>query len=159
MVSFSSPKSKQYYHELPTVDRRTKISALLAEGYSQAGIARVIGVHPSSISRELARNRSEKGYEPALVQQLTADRKNSAAKYKVSQKAVIFAELMLEYQWSPEQISNVGAMIGLALFHEWVYQYVAQDKANGGELYKNLREGCFGRAYRDLFISTSCSVS
>lgn len=48
---------------------------------------------------------------------------------------------MLERQWSPEQISKVGGRIGLSLSHEWIYQYVAQDKANGGKLYKNLRQG------------------
>lgn len=128
------------YQQL-TEGKRYQISALLAEGYSQAAVARAIGVHPSSISRELARNGSEKAYEPELAQQQATNRKKSAAKYKVTQTAVIFAELMLEFQWSPEQISNVGTMIGLALSHEWIYQYVAQDKANGGELYKNLRQG------------------
>lgn len=128
------------YQQL-TEGKRYQISALLAEGYSQAAIARALGVHPSSISRELARNGSEKGYEPEQAQQFATNRKKSAVKYKVSQTAIIFAELMLEKQWSPEQISKVGGRIGLSLSHEWIYQYVAQDKANGGKLYKNLRQG------------------
>lgn len=128
------------YQQL-TEGKRYQISALLAEGYSQAAIARALGVHPSSISRELARNGSEKGYEPEQAQQMATNRKQSSAKYTVSQTAVVFAEQMLEWQWSPEQISHVGAMIGLSLSHEWIYQYVAQDKANGGKLYKNLRQG------------------
>lgn len=128
------------YQQL-TEGKRYQISALLAEGYSQARIARTIGVHPSTIGRELTRNRSGEGYEPKRAQQITARRRRTASKYTVSQTAVLFAELMLGHQWSPEQISHVGKKIGLALSHEWIYQYVARDKANGGELYKQLRQG------------------
>lgn len=128
------------YQQL-TEGKRYQISALLAKGYSKASIARTLCVHPATIGRELIRNSTEKGYHPEQAQQIMADRKKSATKYNVSQDAVMFTELMLEQQWSPEQISNIGKLIHLSVSHEWIYRYVAQDKAKGGELYKHLRQG------------------
>lgn len=34
-------------------------------------------------------------------------------------------------------------VIGLTVSREWIYQYVAEDKASGGELYRHLRQGKF----------------
>lgn len=128
------------YQQL-TEGKRYQISALLAEGYSKASIARALCVHPATIGRELMRNSTEKGYHPEQAQQIAVDRKKSAAKYTVSQEAVMFTELMLEHQWSPEQISSIANKIDISVSHEWIYQYVAQDKANGGTLYTHLRQG------------------
>lgn len=53
----------------------------------------------------------------------------------------MYVELTLSWYWSPEQISGVGKLIGLPVSHEWIYRYVATDKARGGTLYKALRQG------------------
>ena len=44
-------------------------------------------------------------------------------------------------QWSPEQISNAleGTHRKKVVNPEWIYHYVREDKANGGDLYKHLR--------------------
>ncbi|XLT99326.1 Transposase, IS30 family [Aeromonas rivipollensis] len=49
--------------------------------------------------------------------------------------------MALVADWSPEQISGVGDMINCPVSHEWIYRYVARDKANGGTLYRHLRQG------------------
>ncbi len=59
---------------------------------------------------------------------------------------VFFVEAALNWLWSPEQISAVGHIIGRPVSHEWIYQHVTCDKAEGGELYKLLRQG--KRRYR-----------
>ncbi|WP_299011143.1 IS30 family transposase [uncultured Shewanella sp.] len=128
------------YQQL-TEGKRYQISALLAKEHSKAAIARVLNVHPATISRELARNGSKQGYDPKQAQALATQRKQNAAKYTVNKCTVIFIEWMLERQWSPEQISHIANKIDISVSHEWIYQYVAQDKANGGTLYTHLRQG------------------
>jgi IS30 family transposase len=47
---------------------------------------------------------------------------------------------LLRQEWSPEQISGrLKKEQGLGISHEWIYQYVLQDKWAGGELYRHLR--------------------
>ena len=52
-----------------------------------------------------------------------------------------FIRILLETEWSPEQISNLLSQLGQAVSHEWIYRFVAQDKRSGGKLYRHLRQG------------------
>ena len=47
-----------------TQGQRYQISALLKIGQNQTEIAEVIGKHKSTISREVRRNRGQRGYRP-----------------------------------------------------------------------------------------------
>ncbi len=51
-------------YQLLTEGKRYQISLLLAQGFTAAAIARMIGVHRATVSRELHRNNSEGGYDP-----------------------------------------------------------------------------------------------
>ena len=95
------------YQQL-TEGKRYQISVLLAEGLSQSMIARKLDVHPSTISRELRRNRQGDAYVPDVAQQLAQARKAKAGKYQISQDTVGFIELLLSWEWSPEQISAIS---------------------------------------------------
>ncbi len=53
----------KHYTQL-TREERYQIYALKAAGHNQADIAKVIGRHKSTVSRELIRNRGLKGYRP-----------------------------------------------------------------------------------------------
>ena len=75
------------YQQL-TEGKRYQISVLLAEGLSQSMTARKLGVHPSTISRELRRNRQGDDYVPDVPQQLSQARKARAAKYQIDQGTV-----------------------------------------------------------------------
>ena len=45
-------------------------------------------------------------------------------------------------QWSPEQISGrIYKDIAENISHEWIYQYIYEDRRSGGQLHKNLRHG------------------
>ena len=49
-------------------------------------------------------------------------------------------ERLLQEEWSPEQISLwLESEHSIRISHEWIYQYVLQDKAKGGVLYRHLR--------------------
>lgn len=62
------------YHQL-TEEKRLQIWAMRKEGKNQAEIAKNLGIHRSTVSRELNRNSGPYGYEPQLAQRMAAYRK------------------------------------------------------------------------------------
>ncbi|KMK81826.1 IS30 family transposase [Pectobacterium brasiliense] len=134
------------YQQL-TEGQRYQISILREENLSCHEIGSRIGISKSTVSRELRRNTSGAGYEPQQAHRMCCDRRQSAAKKAISPQTVDFVVFALEWKWSPEQISAVGSIIGLMVSHEWIYQYIYEDKRSGGELYRHLRQG--KRRYRN----------
>ncbi len=111
------------YNQL-TEHQRYQLAALRKEGHAQNTIAANLGVHPSTISRELHRNRGQRGYRPRQAQQKSHQRRHAAAKaLKGTPQMLRQIEEKLGQQWSPEQISGwLGRSGGLSLSHEWIYQ-------------------------------------
>lgn len=108
---------------------------------TQTEIAVIVGVHKSTISREIKRNVGQRGYRPRQAQIKCDERKQCkiGSKYVLSDWNLI--ERLLEQQWSPEQISLWLTQEGhLEISHETIYQHILLDQATGGELYKHLRE-------------------
>ena len=65
------------YKQLADV-QRYQISFMLKMGNSQTDIANELGVHRSTISRELNRNRGKRGYRPKQAHQRALSRRNKA---------------------------------------------------------------------------------
>ena len=123
-----------------TEPQRYQISVLMKAGHNQSGIAALIGVHKSTISRELRRNRGLRGYRPRQAQLLRQARREASYQSRIPARLWARVERRLREEWSPEQISDwLRKREGLRLSHEWIYQYVYQDKANGGDLHRYLR--------------------
>lgn len=123
-----------------TQEERYQIYALMKAGHNPTEIAEVLGRHKSTISRELKRNRGRRGYRPKQAQELAHRRRQTAHSAKISTAHWDRVEALLRQDWSPEQIS--GWLVreeGIAVSHEWIYQYVYADKRHGGGLYKHLR--------------------
>ena len=123
-----------------TEHQRYQIYALMKAGFNQTDTADVVGVHKSTIHRELKRNRGLKGYRPRQAQQLAEARR--ARRYQPRIPAALWGRVdaWLRDEWSPEQISDwLRCREGRSLSHEWIYQYVYQDQADGGDLYRYLR--------------------
>lgn len=60
--------------------------------------------------------------------------------YKFTKEVADFVKDKLLEDWSPEQISGYAKRWKLfSISHERIYQFVLEDKRNGGELYKHLR--------------------
>jgi len=111
----------------------------LKTGHSKAKIAQTIGVHKSTIGRELVRNRGKRGYRPKQAQGLAIERQDKA-KRRISIAAWEMIEQLIKLDWSPEQIS--GYLVKeqrLRISHEWIYQHIYRDKRSGGVLWKHLR--------------------
>jgi len=114
---------------------RYQIHALMKAGHNQSQIAKVLDRSKSTISRELSRNTGSRGYRPKQACEMSAERaQNSRNANTVPAWVNDQAQLLLQLQWSPEQIASK-----LPISHETVYLRVYGDKAKGGTLWKNLR--------------------
>ena len=122
-----------------TQEQRYQIHSLLKMEHNQADIAECLGVHKSTISRELRRNKGLRGYRPKQAHQKAMSRKDhSRNKIMHETWAVIEAKIRLE--WSPEQVSDwLKIHLAFQISHEWIYQYILADKHAGGTLYRHLR--------------------
>lgn len=127
------------YRQL-TQEQRYQIQALLKAECDQTEIAMIIGCHKSTISREIRRNTGLRGYRPQQAQRLANERKQAKYQPRITDNTWLIVEQLLTLDWSPEQISLwLKAFCGIAISHEWIYQFVLQNKANGGDLFKHLR--------------------
>lgn len=124
-----------------TEGQRYQISVLMKNDFTKAAIACEIGVHPSTISREVSRNRGARGYRPKQANKTALQRRHEAPKARRMSKSI--QSRVAEYlrlEWSPEQISaHLKSEGGDWVSHETIYRFVLEDKENGGTLYKHLR--------------------
>jgi len=123
-----------------TREQRYQIEALLKGQHTQTEIAEILGVHKSTISRELRRNRGLRGYRPNQADNLATQRRTRLNRARIPTPHWDRAETLLREDWSPEQISSwLAQEEGIVISHEWLYLYVYQNKRDGGDLYKHLR--------------------
>jgi IS30 family transposase len=129
---------EQRYQIYPGAARQGRC-ALKKTGHSNTEIADVIGVHKSTVSRELRRNRGGRAYRPQQAQKLALGRRAKAMP-RITKESWALVEKLLHQEWSPEQISGrLKKEQKICISHEWIYQHVLADKCNGGDLYKYLR--------------------
>lgn len=91
------------------VEEREIIATMNQQGHSQAAMARALGRHPSTISRELQRNRPRSCYTASFAQGLTHRRRILAGRMrrKFEQQEIRAAvQQRLKDDWSPEQIEG-----------------------------------------------------
>jgi transposase, IS30 family len=134
------------YQQL-TLDERYQLQALRKSGSSRAEIARELGRHPSTISRELRRNSDPTCAHPYLPQRAAKwAHQRRVAKSEKSRKIrgalQQDIEQKLRLSWSPEQISGrLWLEKGIRISHETIYQHVLRDSRRQGFLRYCLRFG------------------
>ena len=106
-----------------TINERNKIEVLNNEGYSARKIAKVLGFHHSTISRELAR--CDKKYK-ANYSQIDYIRKSrlKGRKIKLSDYLKQTIEKNLNKTWSPEQIvgRELSNKLSFKTIYNWIYR-------------------------------------
>ncbi len=123
-----------------TQEERYQIYALNKAEHNQTEIAMILSRNKSTISRELRRNSGLRGYRPRQAQRLTEERRLVKAKPSISHSLWRQVGRLLREDWSPEQIHLwFKAEYTVSISHEWIYQYILQEKAYGGDLYRHLR--------------------
>ena len=123
-----------------THEERYQISVLLKAGLNQTEIAMILERHKSTINREITRNSGLRGYRPKQAQRLAEERRYSKARPRISRAAWSDVRKLLREDWSPEQISLwLKSEKNISISHEWIYQYIVQDKKQNGSLFRHLR--------------------
>ena len=124
-----------------SLEERYYIEVEQRKGTSQNKIAEALGRHQSNISREIKRNKGQRGYRHKQANQQAKQRHREKAKHvKLTTEIQAIIRGYLEQDWSPEQIAGrLKKEQVVRLHHETIYQYILSDKQLGGELYKHLR--------------------
>ena len=125
-----------------TKEQRYVIQALNKLKVSKIKIAQEIGVHKSTIYRELKRNSGKRSYQAQRAQMYANERKErfcANRKFTADIKKLV-VEYITKEQWSPEQIVGYCKKEGIKMVSvERIYQFVREDKKQGGNIYKHLR--------------------
>ena len=126
-----------------TSEQRYAIDLGLRNGKKKTQIAKEIGVNPSTIYREINRNKNKNGgYSSRLAHEMAEERKerlpgNRSIDEWVKQKVI---KLIREEDWSPRQISgHLSKYEEIDISHETIYRWIRQDKKEGGDLYTHCR--------------------
>ncbi|MFH0936178.1 MAG: IS30 family transposase [Candidatus Woesearchaeota archaeon] len=126
-----------------TKEQRYEIKAYLKCNKKKSFIAESLNVDKSTIYREIKRNSTKTGkYNPEFAHELSEERKERLQlprKFTNSIKKLV-VKYISEEQWSPEQITGYCKANNITMVsYERIYQYIREDKFNGGNLYKNMR--------------------
>ena len=116
-----------------TSEQRYQIYALLKNQHSQSEIAATIGLHKSTVSRELRRNTGRRGYRPRQAHNLALQRREEKVSLSICDESWQRIEQLIKEDWSPQQISlwfDTEANETPAS-HESIYQYIYWDKSCG----------------------------
>ena len=123
-----------------TQEQRYQIYALMKAGHNQTEISAIVGVHKSTVSREIWRNRGLRGYRPKQAHQLALNRRQCKARRRIRPNEWHRVEELLREDWSPEQISLwLPKEEQIVISHESIYQRILDDKRHGGDLHRHLR--------------------
>jgi len=111
----------------------------------QKDIAKIIGVHPSTISRELKRGTGKliKSYLPIAsdnrANKVQAN-KSKHANLKLTENTIVKIKKYLKKEFSPEQISaTLKKRYQIDISYVTIYKFIYEDKLQNGTLYNKLR--------------------
>ena len=112
-----------------------------------------LGRSQSTISREVSRNRGQRGYRHQQADRFAQVRHVTKEKsIKMSSEITDIIDDYIRQDWSPEQIAGrLKRDDVISLHHETIYQYILSDKQAGGDLYTHLRHQ--NKTYRKRYGS------
>jgi transposase, IS30 family len=127
-----------------TYEQRCQIYALKKRGLSNRAIAKDLVVAPSTIDREIVRNRGAKGYRYKQAHQFCLQKRQKRKGLPTKMRPAVIAQIeekLTTEQWSPQQISGWMKATNQAVVvsHERILQHILSDKQKGGTLYTHLR--------------------
>jgi IS30 family transposase len=112
---------------------------------TQKEIAKIVGVHPSTISRELKRGRGKIGkdywaiasHNKSVIRQVE---KSKNANLKLTEEIIKLIKKYLQKEYSPEQISaTIKMKHQKEISYVTIYKYIYINRLAEGDLYKQLR--------------------
>ena len=133
------------YHQL-TSQQRSQIFALLQRKTPRKEIALIVGCSQSTLSREIKRNSTAKGnylWDKAHAKALERRKRVTANKRLDSILVWRIKQMIIDYQWSPEQIRGVLSKEGVSVSIQSIYNIINADES--GELRRHRRHPNFKR--------------
>jgi len=131
------------------MDEREIIAQMRYAGDSLSEIAEQLGRDKGTVSRELNRNsfQNPDGYFAGQAQHQADERRRSGQRSKRLDDSLLlnYVKDQLRQHWSPEQISNrlkkdYPDDAGMRVSHQTIYNWIAEEKHNGGTWHKCLRQ-------------------
>jgi IS30 family transposase len=134
-----------------TQEERYRIAEMRRLRLSIRAIAAELGRAPSTVSREIRRNRrADGGYRAHTAGEKTrARRRRSRRGVRIAPETWREVVRLLRLLWSPEQIAgHLKTKGGAAISHETIYLHIWYDAARGGSLWIHLRQASKKRRKR-----------
>ena len=126
-------------------EERIKIRTLLDIGRSITDISVYLKRHRSTIYREMNRPGIQADHysaESYHIQSRANMIRNQDDSSPTKETVKLIEQQIIQEQWSPEQISGWLKMHKHeTVSHSWIYQHIAKDREEGGELSNHLRRG------------------
>ena len=133
------------YHQL-TSQQRSQIFALLQRKTPRKEIALIVGCSQSTLCRELKRNSTTKGnylWDKAHAKALERRKRTTSNKKLDSVLVWRIKQMIIDHQWSPEQIRGVLAKENVSVSIQTVYNIINADES--GQLRRHRRHPNFKR--------------
>lgn len=149
-------------HTHLTQHQRIELSLLLRLGHSRRGVATVLGVSPSTISRELGRNARASGrYHATTARLRTCNRRAGANALRMklfNEPLARVVEQKLKANWAPEQIAgwlrttDKLVRVCAQTIYDWLYRFrhdlLVHLHCRKGK-YRHTRANSLRKAFRD----------
>jgi transposase, IS30 family len=125
-----------------TIEQRYQIEAYLKLKMSKDFISTELGIHRSSVYREISRNKLKNGgYSAKSAHEYSVDRKDRFSfNRNFTDECEATVKGFLKDDWSPKQIVGYCLNNSISMVsHERIYQFIRLDKQRGGDLFKHCR--------------------
>ena len=146
-----------------SLEERCKIAELHQVGQSLRQIAAALDRAPSSVSRELKRNRGKQvGYKPSYAQQQASARRWKGSRLERNGELRTLVLESLKLGWSPEQIAetlkreNAATTISHETIYRFIYAQIRRTNDGSWRHYLPRAKGKRGRRPRPSRSPASC---
>ena len=132
-----------------SLEERYYIEISLREGTSINQTAKALGRPQGTISKEIQRNKGQRGYRHKQAHERSLMRRLEKVKATKLTPEICtkIKHCLIKEQWSPEQMSGRWKRKeNIEIHHTTIYRYIYEDKAQGGDLHTYLRHD--GKTYR-----------
>ncbi len=117
-----------------TQEQRYPMDAYRKAGLNQTETAKKLRVDKSTISREIRRNRGQRGDRAQQAQKRCLDRRAESHGSRIGVSDWQRVETLIRQEWSPAEIRERLAREGQRpISHEWIDQYLKRDRQDRGD--------------------------